>query len=99
MLIITGTVDQFDTNAIKRGTLIWAKHKTWKQAEAGFVITALPNEVIVQYPPQIGNVTNHFFIPVKEAAAGDWEIRFTNDVKQVYEYPEGVGNDTERADS
>lgn len=33
----------------------------------------------VQYFPEIGNVLNHFFIPVSEVEAGQWNIRYSND--------------------
>ena len=36
---------------------------------------ATEDQLIVQYYPGIGNVTNHFIIPVSEAAEGQWEIR------------------------
>ena len=44
------------------------------------------NEIAVQFHPGIGNVTNHFFILASEAAAGQWEIRWSVDMSEVYEY-------------
>ena len=61
MLIVKEPTEKFDTEEIRRGTLVYAKHKTWENGEKGFVTTASEDEVIVQYPPKIGNVTNHFF--------------------------------------
>lgn len=89
MLIISSTKNCFDTSEIKRGTLVYAKHKTWPKGEAGFVTYASENEVIVQYPPGIGNVTNHFFLQAEEVAKGNWEIRYTNDLVKVSRFPEG----------
>ena len=40
----------------------------------------------MQFHPGIGNVTNHFFILASEAAAGQWEIRWSVDMSEVYEY-------------
>ncbi len=61
MLIVKEPTEKFNTEEIRRGTLVYAKHKTWENGEKGFVTTASEDEVIVQYPPKIGNVTNHFF--------------------------------------
>lgn len=54
--------------------------------------------MIVQYPPKIGNVTNHFFLRAKEVAKGDWEVRYTNDMVTIVTYPEGGTNEPETAD-
>lgn len=88
-MIISSNKNCFDTSVIHRGTLVYAKHKTWVKGEAGFVTSANENEVIVQYPPDIGNVTNHFFLKAEEVANGDWEIRYTNDLVKVSKFPEG----------
>lgn len=54
--------------------------------------------MIVQYPPKIGNVTNHFFLRAEEVAKGDWEVRYTNDMETIVTYPEGGTNEPETAD-
>ena len=89
MLIENESVAKFNTEEIRRGTLVYAKHKTWGKGEMGFVTSAKEDEVIVQYPPAIGNVTNHFFLPAKEVANGDWELRYSNDRQKITVYPEG----------
>lgn len=61
MLIVKEPTEKFNTEEIRRGTLVYAKHKTWENGEKGFVTIASEDEVIVQYPPKIENVTNHFF--------------------------------------
>ncbi len=76
----------FDLNKIRRGCLLWGKHSSWTEGKAGFVTAAMENQLIVQYAPRIGNVTNHFHIPVSEAAAGQWEIRWSMDLSEVHEY-------------
>ena len=48
--------------------------------------TAAENQLIVQYYPGISNVTNHFMIPVSEAAEGQWEVRWSADLSSVQEY-------------
>ena len=95
MLIVNEHTERFNMEEIRRGTLICAKHRTWKEPEKGFVVSANEREVIVQYPPVIGNVTNQFFISAKEAAAGEWEIRYSNDMQTVIVYPEGKANESE----
>lgn len=90
----------FDLTQIRRGCLLWGKHVTWKEGKAGFVTAATRDTLIVQYFPGIGNVTNHFIIPVEEAAAGQWEIRWSADLKAVQEYgiPESVEPDQKPAE-
>lgn len=97
-------VPSFDLSLVKRGDLLWGKHRTWDEGKAGFVTAATEKQLIVQYHPGIGNVTNHFMIPVSEAAGGQWEIRWSSDMTVIYEYgispeesevPEGPGEPDE----
>lgn len=76
----------FDMSQIDRGCLLWGRHSTWHEGKAGFVTSATENQLIVQYYPGIGNVTNHFIIPVSEAVSGQWEIRWSADMDEVQEY-------------
>lgn len=85
-LIITESADTFDLTQISRGDLLWGKHSTWDEGVAGFVSSATEKVLIVQYHPGIGNVTNHFIIPVEAVLAGSWEIRWSSDLTEVYEY-------------
>lgn len=97
MLIANNTVPEFDLTEIHRGTLIRAKHRSWSDPVTGFVASAKKSVVLVQYPPTIQNVTNHFFIPAKEAADGQWEIRYTNDMETIAKYPEEGIDESEDA--
>ncbi len=76
----------FDMKEIKRGHLLWGRHRTWNEGKAGFVTSVTEDQIIVQYYPGIGNVTNHFIIPVSEAADGQWEIRWSADMVDIQEY-------------
>lgn len=76
----------FDVSQIKRGYLLWGRHSTWNEGKAGFVTAATEDQLIVQYYPGIGNVTNHFIIPVSEAAEGQWKIRWSSDMADIQEY-------------
>ncbi len=55
----------FDISKIKTGYLVYAKHASWKESIGGFVSAVNDKEVVVQYHPGIGNVTNHFIISAK----------------------------------
>ncbi len=83
----------FNLNQISRGCLLWGKHFTWDDGKAGFVTSATKEQLIVQYHPGIGNVTNHFIIPVSEAVEGQWEIRWSADLSEVQTY--GIPEDSE----
>lgn len=98
MLIIKCARDEFNTEEIRRGTLIYARHKTWQEAEMGFAVESDRDRVIVQYPPKVANVTNHFILPVGEVAAGEWEIRWSNDMRTIYEYAGEKANEFEPVD-
>lgn len=79
----------FDLSLIARGYLLWGRHCTWEEGKAGFVTSATEEQLTVQYHPGIGNVTNHFVIPVSEAAEGQWEIRWSKELSEIQEY--GMG--------
>lgn len=85
-LVVEQPVASFDLSQIKCGDLLWGKHKTWGEGKAGFVTSAKGDQLIVQYYPGIGNVTNHFIIPASEAVDGQWEIRWSADMSEVQEY-------------
>lgn len=85
-LITEKPVAVFDTEQIKRGHLLWGKHRTWNGGRAGFVTAVTKDCLTVQYYPGIGNVTNHFLVPVSEVADGQWEIRWSADMSQIWEY-------------
>lgn len=92
----------FDLAQIGRGCLLWAKHSSWGEGKAGFVTTARENQLIVQYYPGIGNVTNHFMVPISEAADGQWEIRWSADLSSVQEYnvkTDEINQETEGGDA
>lgn len=76
----------FNMDEIGRGYLLWGRHSTWNEGKAGFVTAATEEQLIVQYYPGIGNVTNHFIIPVSEVAEGQWEIRWSADMTDIQEY-------------
>ncbi|MDE6516946.1 MAG: DUF5026 domain-containing protein [Acetatifactor sp.] len=87
----------FDLAEIERGNLLWGRHRTWTEGKAGFVTSATEDQLIVQYYPGIGNITNHFRIPVSEAVDGQWEIRWSADMTEVKEFGMGADGDRQEA--
>ena len=97
-LVTEKPVASFDLTQIKRGDLFWGKHYTWNEGKAGFVTSATEELLIVQYHPGIGNVTNHFMIPVSEAVDGQWEIRWSADMSAVQEYNIAADNEQQETE-
>ena len=87
-LVMEKPVEAFDLREIQ------GRHYSWPEGKAGFVTSATEDQLIVQYHPGIGNVTNHFMIPVSEAVSGQWEIRWSADMSEVFEY--GIKADGEQ---
>ena len=85
-LVIEKPTAAFDLSQLERGYLLWGRHVTWNEGKAGFVTSATEEQLIVQYYPGVGNVTNHFIIPVAEAAEGQWEIRWSSELSEIQEY-------------
>jgi len=87
MSLVIDTVSKiFDITLIKKGCLMYAKHRTWAEGKGGFVTAVKDTEITIQYHPGIGNVTNHFFLPVSEVTAGEWEVRWSEDLTTVSEF-------------
>lgn len=76
----------FDLETISEGAVLYGKHKTWDIGLVGIIVIATESFLVVQYYPSIRNVTNHFRIPVNEVLSGEWEIRISNDLKEITEY-------------
>lgn len=84
-LIITADRSVFDTSQVKKADLIYAKHRSWNEGHGGIVTAVTEDKLTVQFHPEIGNVMNHFFIPAKEVADGQWGIRWTTDMTEIGE--------------
>lgn len=100
-LIVDAVLKVFDTAQLKKGDLLYAKHESWPEGKGGFVTAVCADELTIQYHPGIGNAVNHFFIPAGEAAAGEWEMRWSEDLKNIHEYGMKGGDEDAagRADS
>lgn len=97
-LILTASRPVFDTTVIKRGDLIYAKHRSWPEGHGGIVTRVAEDKLTVQYHPGIGNVTNHFFIPASEVAAGEWLVRWSEDLSAVNTTETGAGGEVHDLD-
>ena len=75
----------FDVTQIAQGDLLYARHRSEEKGRGGIVTRVTAEKLTVQYHPGIGNVTNHFHIPVSEAAEGQWEIRWSKDMVEIGE--------------
>lgn len=93
-LIVDSVTKVFDTTLVKRGYLMYAKHNSWPDGKAGFVTAVTDRQITVQYHPGIANVTNHFFLPADEVAAGEWEVRWSEDLSKVDKLEGGGRDDT-----
>lgn len=88
MLIKSETTQCYNTEEVRCGMLMYAKHRTWDKGERGFITYADKELIIVQYYPGIGNVTNHLKLYAQEVAAGEWEVRWSDDLNSIHTYPE-----------
>ena len=93
-LISENVQPTFNLEEIGKGWLIHGKHSTWDEGKAGIVTSAKAMELVVQFYPNIENVTNHYFIRVDEVVDGQWEIRWSKDLSEVFEYDNSETDDT-----
>lgn len=78
----------FDTTQIKRGFFIYGKHRSWPVGINGLVAHAVETELVVQFLPDIRNVTNHYHIQAEEVAGGEWELKISPDLESFLEAEE-----------
>lgn len=80
---------EFNLDEIKKGTLIYARHKSWNEGISGIVTRAIESQITVLFPHEKTNTQNHFFIPAVEVETDQWEIRYSNDgLQTVHAYGE-----------
>lgn len=88
-LLLEETRKIYNLDAVKAGWVVYAKHRSWMEGLCGYITFLSPTEIAVQYKPDIRNVSNHFFIPVEQVTNGEWVVRFSADLKEVYELEMG----------
>jgi len=94
-LVIETPTSSFDMSAIKPGNLCWAKREGMDEAVTGFISAATADELIVQYHPDIGNVTNHAIISISDVIDGKWQIRWSSDLVEIHSYPDSAEEEQE----
>ena len=87
-LINSDEVPVFNLSEIKPGDCIYARHNSWSGGRAGYISSVTKNRIVGNFYPGIGEIVNHFIILVSEAAAGEWIVRWSDDLISVHEYPE-----------
>lgn len=87
-LINTGDSSKFNKDEIQRGFAIWARRINEPEGRTGFVNSVTDSSIVANFAPGINNVVNHFIVNAEEVAGGEWEIRYSQDLSTVYEYPE-----------
>lgn len=87
MLIVDKTNTVIDTEDVKRGSLIYAKHMSWDEGVSGIVTEANEKFIRLQFLPKIANVINHTIIKASDVAKGYWLVRYSSDgMETVKEY-------------
>ena len=79
MILVESTRNVINTDEVRRGTLIWAKHSSWDTGQCGMVTDVTEKKITVKYIPTIQNVLNHFIIYASELEAGAWQLRYSSD--------------------
>lgn len=85
-LIIRQELYRFHVEQIKEGWCIYGKHCSWEHGKSGFISSITDTELWVHYCPSITNVDHHFKIPIEEVIKGEWEVRFSPNLQEIYEY-------------
>ena len=81
-LIIKENRARFDANVIKAG---YGKHASWDEGKTGIVTAVTDTTLVALFHPGIGNVINHFIIPIGEVEKGEWDVRWSKDLTTVNE--------------
>lgn len=84
-LIIKEERARFDANAVRAGYAIYGKHTSWDKGKTGIVTAVTEDQIVAQFHPGIGNVINHFFIPIGEVEKGEWDVRWSENLAIVNE--------------
>lgn len=84
-LIIKENRARFDASVIKAGYAIYGKHASWDEGKTGIVTAVTDTTLVALFHPGIGNVINHFIIPIGEVEKGEWDVRWSKDLATVNE--------------
>ena len=91
--LIFDTKALFNTAELHMGTIAYVKKTGWDEGITGTVMDTSEERLRIMYLPKIQNVANQCFVPAFEAAAGLWEIRYSNDgLLTIGSYPDDEGS-------
>lgn len=83
MLLKNVNSTSIDTDDIKRGALVWAKHMSWDEGIPGMVANVTEKMITVRFIPSYQNVENHYYITALELSEGNWQVRYSTDGMQT----------------
>ena len=84
MTLITEEIRKiYNKNFITAGSLVVARHISWKEAKCGIITSVTEKEITIQCLSSIGNGTNYLTIPVEEVDGKKWMLRWSKDLKEV----------------
>lgn len=75
----------FDTGWIRRGFFIIGKHQSWAVPRNGLIAGVGLTELVIQFVPEIPNVTSHYRIRAEDVSAGQWELKISSDLVVIEE--------------
>lgn len=84
-LIIEEVNPLINLAAIHPGTVMHVRHRDWMAGKTGIVWKVTESKITLHYTGSTG--IGVFEIPAREIAAGLWQIRWSEDLVAVYEYP------------
>ena len=84
-LITTGERTVFADDVIKNRGLVRAKHLTWTEPRNGLIVYAGKEFLRVIFLTGVNTAASYFNIKAGEVAAGEWQILYTADMKEIVE--------------
>lgn len=91
MQIITKKEDiKFNLDVVKESWCVYIKHISWEQGITGYISALSKDSMTIQFCPGIRNVSNHTFVTAESVAKGEWELRISPDLKDIFEFKEGT---------
>lgn len=77
-------IKQFDTKAVKRGSVVRLVKKDGSVERMGLVHRVRPDCMTLLYCNVQSSATSYFDFSAKEALSGEWEVFWSLDLKQVF---------------
>ena len=84
--VTTGERTVFAEDVIKNRGLVRAKHMTWDEPRNGLIVYAGKEFLRVIFLTGVNTAASYFNIKASEVAAGEWQILYTADMKEIVEF-------------